>query len=533
MTKETGNHEPGQMNRRGVFRGAAMLGGVGAAGLFTPSGPFRALAAEPVQTPGAINPGATTALAEEAKSIVRWTGTTPPEWVVPRGETDHDVVVVGAGHSGVSISYWLRRRGIGRVLTIDQAEPGQAGIWRNVGRMRQLNTPKTLPGPARDNAALGFRAWYETLYGTGAFDALERVPRLAWADYLAWFQQTTETQVGYRTRLLDIEPVGSVLRLHLETEGVRRVVTTRKIVLASGYLGGGGPNVPDFVRTLPTRFWSHTGTPFALAPLAGKVVGVLGAGASAFDAAGAALEAGAAQVHLFSRKDFINYRTGSTPPPSTSGSPYPAPLGLSYNLPEEVRWRNQLLRNRAVSSVMSDEVIRAVSSDRFYLHLNSSWSNVAVGSNGKVSVKTETAPYQFDFVIAGTGYRTDVSTRPELARFHQSISLWGDRYKPAPGEENPIGNYYPYLGSGFQFQPKQGVSADFLRNIHVFNPSGRLSFDAAVSDISSAALYPILVEAIARDFFAEGVDLGASKRVLNAVPPQRPDPSLYQRAIRS
>lgn len=534
MTKKIESPEPGRIDRRNMFRGAAALGSLGAAGLLVPAGPFRAFAAEPAPASTATAEASQT-LANEAQRILRWNAPAPAEWITSRADADHDVVIVGAGQSGVSISYWLGRRGIGRILTIDQADPGQAGIWRTIGRMNQLNTPKTLAGPARDNAALGFRAWYETLHGTDAFAALDRIPRLVWADYLAWFQKITGTQVRYRTRLLDIEPVGDLLRLHLETEGVRNSVTTRKVVLANGYLGAGGTNVPGAIRRLPGHFWSHTGTPFALAPLRGKVVGVIGAGASAFDAAGAALEAGAAEVHLFSRRPYINYkpaRTSDTPVPGPA-SAYPAPPGIAYALPEEVRWRDQLLRNRAVSSVMEDEVRRAVKSDRFYLHLNASLSDIAVDNDGRLTGRTATSSHRFDFLIAGTGYRVDVSTRPELARFYQSISLWGDRFRPAPGEENDVGNYFPYLGPGFQFQPREGVSADFLRNIHVFNPAGRLSFDTPVSDIGSAALYPVLVEAIARDFFLEGAGEAARKRVRDAVDPSRPDPALYQHSVRT
>lgn len=519
-TEET--HEPGRLNRRGVFRGAATLGGLSAAGLLLPAGAFRAQAAELRQSPETAN-----ALAEQTRKALRWAGPAPAEWVAPRAGVDHNVVVVGGGQTGVSISYWLGRKGVGQILTIDQAEPGQAGIWRTIARMRQLNSPKNASGPGQNNAALSFRGWYETINGPGAFDALDHVPRLIWADYLAWFQQVTDTQVRYRTRLLEIEPVGDILRLHLETEGVRRTETTRKLVLATGYLGGGGPNVPGIVRALPAHLWTHTSSPIAPKALTGKAVAVLGAGASAFDAAGAALEDGAAEVRLFSRDAFINYR--STPPPPNS-TPI---LGLNYALPDDVRWRNQLLRNRTVATVLPDELDRVVNSDRFYLHVNSPWSGAAVAGNGKVSVQSLGKTYQFDHVIAGTGYRTDVSTLPELSRIHGSIALWRDRYKPAPGEENIVGGYYPYLGAGFQFQPREGTGAGYLRHIYCFNPAARLSFDHSVSDVASNTLQPVLISAIAQDLFAEGIDVAASKRVLDAGPPPPPDPAAYQRAIRA
>ncbi len=58
-----------------------------------------------------------------------------------------------------------------------------------------------------------------------------------------------------------------------------------------------------------------TSSAIAFDDLKGKVVGVLGAGASAFDAAAAALEHGAKEVHLYSRRAFVDYQGG--PPPSS------------------------------------------------------------------------------------------------------------------------------------------------------------------------------------------------------------------------
>ena len=138
------------------------------------------------------------------------TGRAPADWVRARDGVDHNVVIVGGGQSGISIAHALGRAGVGRVDVIDRAEPGQAGIWRNIARMHQLRTPKALvPGPEAGNVALGFRAWYETLNGPAAFDGLDRIPRLVWADYLTWFQDTTDTKVRYRTRLVEIEPLGA------------------------------------------------------------------------------------------------------------------------------------------------------------------------------------------------------------------------------------------------------------------------------------------------------------------------------------
>ncbi len=309
---------PGQIDRRSFFRGAAALT-VG--GLSAPAALAQVAAppSEPAAAPQSAD--ASEQLAAQTGRTLRWAGRDPADWVRARAGVDHNVVIVGGGQSGVAIAYGLKRKGVGRVDIIDQAEPGEAGIWRGIARMHQLRTPKTLgPGPEGGNAALSFRAWYETLNGPEAFDALDRIPRLAWADYLAWFQQATDTKVRYRTRLVEIEPQGDVLRLHLEADGARRVETTRKLVLANGYAGAGGPNVPDFVRTLPSSVWTHTTGRIPVETLAGKVVGVIGAGSSAFDAAAVALEAGAAEVHVFSRRSYIDYQLPASPAPGSAAT---------------------------------------------------------------------------------------------------------------------------------------------------------------------------------------------------------------------
>ena len=223
--------------------------------------------------------------------------------------------------------------------------------------MRQLRTPKTLVGPELANAALGVRAWYETLHGPAAFDRLDRISRTDWADYLAWFQLVNGAKVRYQTRLLGIEPAGDLLRLHLDAEGESRSETTRKLVFANGYAGSGGPKVPDIIRNLPTQLWTHTASAIQFDTLAGKVIGVLGAGASAFDAAATALEHGAAAVHLYSRRGFVDYQGSDPVPTQATPAPtvpldrgYPGFNELFYELPDEIRWRSHLQRRRRRSS---------------------------------------------------------------------------------------------------------------------------------------------------------------------------------------
>jgi len=512
-----------RIDRRRLFRGAAALavGGFGARAVLaqTPSETGRASPA-----PGSPDAelAASKELDEQTGRVLRWAGRDPSDWVRARAGADHNVVIVGAGHSGLSIAYALRRKGVGKVDVIDRAGPGQAGIWRTVARMHQLRTPKTMaPGPEGGNVALSFRAWYETLHGPAAFDALDRIPRLAWADYLTWFQQVTDTKVRYGTRLVEIEPQGDLLRLHLESGGVARVETTRKLVLANGYGGAGGPEIPDVLRGLPTKVWTHSTGEIPLDTLRGKVVGIIGAGSNAFDAAGVSLEAGAAEVHMFNRRPYVEYQgqpalAPPRPPVPPVDRGYPNVLQLSYELPDAMRWRNFLLGERRVASVPIDSLERAVAFKNFHIHLSTSLTDAALAGNGKVTAKAGGKTMRFDHLIAGTGYRIDLAAQPELARIHDKIALWSDRYKPAAGEENAGGGRHPYLGAGFEFLPREPTGAEYLRNIHCFNLAGELSFGIPVGDVPSMVDLPRLGRAVAGGLSPPTLAAAAQERYINA-----------------
>jgi len=97
----------GRLDRRSFFRGAVMLGGVGATSLLPSFDPRRAVAAEPQQNP-TPTPGAAKALSAQTERILRWTSPSPSDWVRPRDGVDHNVVIVGGGQTGLTLAYGLR-----------------------------------------------------------------------------------------------------------------------------------------------------------------------------------------------------------------------------------------------------------------------------------------------------------------------------------------------------------------------------------------------------------------------------------------
>ncbi|MBP2231880.1 cation diffusion facilitator CzcD-associated flavoprotein CzcO [Azospirillum agricola] len=438
------------------------------------------------------------ALAAEARRSLALLGEEPANWVPARPGIDHDVAVIGGGQSGLSIAFALRRAGIRRTTVIDAAPPGGEGVWRSVARMETLRTAKAPPGPEIGIPALTFQAWHEALYGADAYAALGNVPRLLWADYLDWFRAAAGIPVRNGTRLRRVEPLDGGLRLHLERDGVASTETVRKLVLATGFAGGGGPFVPPVIAdALPRRLYAHTAEAIDFETLRGRRVAILGAAASAFDAAGAALEAGAAEVHLFGRNADLTRGT------RMKNFGYPAAAEHFHALSDAERWRVMRLYRARASFPPASTVRRAARFANFRLHLGAGWRAVDSLGGDAVRIATEDGrSLLVDFVIAGTGYAADLSRVPELAGFADRIARWGDRFTPEPGDEDAALGASPYLDPGFRFVETEPGQAPWLADIHYHGYSGMVSQGRPVGDIPSLRHnVPRLVSALGRDLF--------------------------------
>ncbi|WP_428535017.1 NAD(P)-binding domain-containing protein [Rhodopila sp.] len=436
-----------------------------------------------------------------AAAALRLIGPDPANWVPDRAGIDHNVVLVGAGQTGSALAFALRRAGIGKVAVIDAAaDAAHAGGWLTAARMNLLRTPKNLPGPELGIPALGFQAWYEARHGQDAYAAMERIPRLAWAEYLGWYRRFLDIRVRYGCRLLRIEPAGDCFRLHLAIDAGETVETARKVVLATGFTGNGGAYIPPVLAGLPASVLSHTERAIDFAGLRGKTVAVVGAAAAAFDAAGVALEHGAASVHLFARRPSI----ASVPVTRVRG--YPGAYDNYRHLPDAVRWDQAIRFRRAGSTPTIDAIERAVGFASFHLHLGAVWQQAAV-EHGRVVAEVSDGGYRFDHVIAGTGYFVDPSARPELGGFADQILLWRDRYQPPEDQQDAFLGAHPYLGDGHEYLPRTPGRAPYLRDIHVHNPAGFVSFGLPIGDVPSMRRdIPLVAARISRDLFLADLD---------------------------
>ncbi|WP_460437212.1 NAD(P)-binding domain-containing protein [Ancylobacter sonchi] len=460
-----------------------------------------------------------------AREALRLIGPDPENWVPPREGVDHNVAIVGGGQTGTTFAFALRRAGVGGVSVIEAApDERSTGVWLTRARMERLRTPKALPGPELGIAGLSFQSWYEARHGREAYAALASIPRRDWAEYLIWYKDFLRIPVRYGVRLTRIEPAGGVFRLHLEAEGRSFVETARKVLLANGVAGNGGPFVPPVLAdNLPRARYAHTADAIDFTALKGKSVAVLGAAASAFDAAATALEAGAAEVHLFARRDGV----ASVPINRLRG--YPGAYDNYPALPDRVRWLQALRFLRAGSTPPPDAVRRVVRFDNFHLHLAAPWTS-AREEEGRIVATAAGERFSFDFAIAGTGYFVDPAARPELADVAGHILRWRDRYAPPADERHEGLGAHPYLGLGHEYLEKEPGAAPYLGDIHVYNPGGFVSFGLPIGDVPSFRRdIPSVVARISRDLFL--ADLDAHERRITGTIAAEFDESLYASAV--
>jgi cation diffusion facilitator CzcD-associated flavoprotein CzcO len=426
-----------------------------------------------------------------------------PEWVpaitAPDGSEALDVLIVGAGQGGQAVAAALQRERVGRVMLIDRAPAGAEGIWRGLARMITLRTWKTVTGPDLGLPSLTFQSWYEAQHGAAAFEALGKIPKETWHDYLLWVRFALGLDVRNGVELLRLQPTGPLIAATVRDRGHERTLFARKVVLAMGIAASGRWWMPLEVEALPHHLRAHTADPINFAALRGKCVAVLGAGASAFDNAATALEAGAGAVHLFCRR-----------PELQRVQPYKAisnPGFLRHFSELDDAWRWRFMRYLlAVREALPRETWdRCTRHPNFHVHIGAPWERLEVQGH-RVIINPHRHALAADFLICGTGFEMDIARRRELAGFTDSIATWADRYTPSDGEENERLARYPYLGPGFELLPKRPGDASFLRHIHVFDFGTTMSFGPSGSSINGMKFAaPRLAHAITRDLFCADV----------------------------
>jgi cation diffusion facilitator CzcD-associated flavoprotein CzcO len=361
-----------------------------------------------------------------------------------------------------------------------------------------LRSNKHLPGPALGIPSLTFRAWYEALHGENGWAALDRISNGDWMDYLIWLRQVLALPVRNGIAVTRVEPHADWVTLHTDAAGADSVLHARHVVLATGMGGADQFYVPELVdRGLWPDLAAHAAEPIDIAGLAGRRVAVLGGGPSAWDNAAAALEAGAAQVDLFIRRATlpqINKGRGT----AYSG------LIIGYaGLPDAERWRLLCYLQDWPAPPPRDTILRALAQPGLRLHLGAAVTRAARRTNVVALILADGSTHLADFLIAATGFRTDLAELPILRHLAPLIATWRDRYQPPPALQRPDLAAHPYLGPGFELMERVPGCCPGLERITLFTYGAAASHGplaGGIPGVSTAAerLADALVTALLR-----------------------------------
>ena len=438
------------------------------------------------------------ALERRVRQELEFLGYPARNWVPPRmrdGTRVLDVLIVGGGQAGLAACFGLRRERIDQVEVFDAKPAGLEGPWVDFARMVTLRTPKTVTGPDLGLPSLAPRAWFEARYGARAWDALNKIDRHDWQDYLGWYRQVLELPVTNGVRVTAIRPDGDLLLATLDNGETR---LARRVVLATGIEGGGRWQIPAIISdNVPPERYAHTSQAVDFAGLKGKRIGVLGGGASAFDNAATALEAGAASVDLCIRRPALPL---VNPYRWMENAGY---LGHFADLPDRLRWRMTRRIFEMNQPPPQDTLWRCQRFANFALHVASPWTSLALVGDA-IAVETPQRAFEFDFLIVGTGFTVDLTLRPELAALAPEIATWADRFEPQAGEEHAALGQFPYLAPDCSFTPKVAGSHPYLSHIHDFTFATMPSLGLTGGSISGLK-YGVqrLVGGIAKSLFTE------------------------------
>jgi len=427
------------------------------------------------------------------------------DWVIPAlgpdGQRVLDVVVVGAGQCGLAVAFGLLRRRITNIAVYDEGEPGSQGPWRSYGRMHTLRSPKHFNGPDLDVPSLTCQAWYTARYGEQAWRELGKIPKEDWSDYLTWFAGAAGVPVEHGVRVLEVGPAADgLLGVRLGRAGGEQTVLARKVVFATGVTGLGRWVVPPVVsENVPREHYHQVAEEIDFTALAGKRIGVLGGGASAYDNAACALEAGAASVDLFFRRPVLHR---VNPHHWTEFAGF---LDHFRDLPDEWRWRFMAHILPLNEPPPPDTFRRASRHAGFQLHLGEQWERIET-SGGVIRVTSADDKYEFDHLLVAVGMVQDVALHRELAAAEPHIARWRDRYHPPADEQNAGLAGFPYLGPDFQYTELTPGRAPWLAEVYNFTAAATVSHGPSGSSINGMKQAAIrIADGICRDLFTRNV----------------------------
>lgn len=430
------------------------------------------------------------------------------DWVqpmrMPDGELALDCLIIGGGQFGLALAFALRRERVTNLLVLDQSAPGGEGPWCTFARMETLRTPKTLTGPDLGLPSLTFQAWCDARFGDGTWQGLDRIPREWWMEYLVWYRRALDIPVRNYVRVRAIRPESDRL-FRVETEGTDAshsigTLFARTIIFATGAAGSGEIAYAPVIRDhLPRHLYAHSNQDIDFAALKGKRVGILGAGAAAFDNAATALETGAAEARIFFRRSAL---------PRDNPRRWMEFAGFLAHYPElsdAERWAYMHRLSEISQPPPANTFARATRCAGFHLHPGSPWLAArAVDDGREAEITTPQGLHRFDFVISATGIEVDMASRPELAAILPHIATWGSRYEPPEERQNDRLARFPYLGRFGDFTAREPDKTPWASRLFAIFRGATLSLGpSAASNSNMKYTVPRIVSGVTRQLFLD------------------------------
>lgn len=405
-----------------------------------------------------------------------------------------EVAVIGAGQSGKSMAFGLRRYGCHNVRVFDRAPKGRQGPWRTYARNHLLRTKKDSTGGLEWGVPnLHFQRWCDACFGTDYYPSIKKIPRILWADYLDWYGDVLDLPVSYEVEITDITWCAEDDCFELaSSEGP---VRARFVVISTGIESAGQARFPRLVTdVLPAGTYAHTMSDIAVEDLAGRDVVVIGGGASAFDTANVALAADARKVDLMLRRPHL--------PPAHRvcwGSKWNGYHRHYIELPDEIKWAYSLADLDLGVPPPRDTYYEAIRDPRFSIY-GSAGIDALAYRDGRIHGVYGGTGLAHDFMICGTGSRNSLLDQVELQSVLPHIRLWRDVYIPNDMASHPELETSPYLGDCLQFTAKSEEGSFVSRIYYLCSGVAHLSgFRCNLSGLQYAA--PRVCHDISRQLF--------------------------------
>ncbi|MEJ0078280.1 MAG: NAD(P)/FAD-dependent oxidoreductase [Alphaproteobacteria bacterium] len=411
--------------------------------------------------------------------------TLPPakDWLEPRVHPQYgpalDVAIIGAGMAGLAAAFALKCQAVRSLRVFDRAPTGFEGLWATTARMETLRSPPELSGPSFQFSSLTFRAWFEAQFGAAEWSKLYRIPRLQWMDYLRWYRRMIDVPVENGTELIDIGGDGDLVLLTLRSASGTRRIAARRLVLANGRDGLGGPCTPKIFRGLDPRYVMHSLGEIDFAKMRGKTVGVIGAGSTACDCSAEALEHGAARAAMLVRRadvPRINKNMGIGSAGFWQGF---------HSLTDAQKWEMVNYVDDQGVPAPRNSMLRCSRHKNFSIIARCAVRAAAV-RDGCVMLDTTRGRLAFDRLILATGLAVDWSQRAEFAALKPHLQLWRDHFVP-DGNSDYAQAEHPYLGAHFEFLPCDGAPG-WVNRIHCFNYAATMSHGPISGDIPAISI---------------------------------------------